>query len=84
MELHEVGLAGVVRRPSLPVTVSSSDGARAYVEGTDYAVGDRRLTIPPGSAIGEGARLKVSWHQGATMVQDTPPASARQKKYFDD
>ncbi len=82
MQLHEVGLADTVRRPSLPITVTSWDGAHIYKEATDYVVGDRRLTIPSGSAIAKGARLKVSWYQGATMVQDTPPASAKQARYF--
>jgi len=82
MEMQEVGLADTVRRPSLPLVVASPDGARTYTEGKDYVVGDRRLTIPPGSAIADGAHLKVSWYQGATMVQDTPSASARQEKYF--
>lgn len=82
MELHEVGLASTVRRPSLPITVTSLDGTQNYKEGTDYVVGNQRLTIPSGSAIPEGARLNVSWYQGATMIQDTPPASARQEKYF--
>ena len=82
MELREFGLAGTVRRSSLPITVTSRDGMQTYHEGTDYVVGDRRLTIPSGSAIPDGARLKVSWYLGATMIQDTPPASARQEKYF--
>lgn len=82
MNLREIGLAGVVRRPSLPIVVTAADGKTTYGEGADYAVGDQRLTIPPGSAIRDGTRLKVSWYQGATMVQDTPPASAWQPGYW--
>ena len=82
MDLHEVGLVDTVRRPSLPVTVTSPDGTKTYREGADYRVGDGRLTLPPGSAIPAGSRLKVSWYQAATMVQDTPPASAWQPQYF--
>ena len=83
MALHEIGLAGTLRRPSLPVVVTAADGAQIFAEGKDYSVGDRRLTIPPGSRIHDGARLKVSWFEGATMVQDTPPASAWQPRYWD-
>lgn len=82
MELHEVGLADTARRPSLPVIVTSGDGTKTYQEGTDYTVGDRKLTIPIGSAITDGEHLKVSWYEGATMVQDTPPASAKQAQYW--
>lgn len=82
MALQEVGLVGAVRRPSLPIIVTSADGSRTYQEKTDYTVGDGRLPLPPSSAIPEGARLKVSWYQGATMVQDTPPASAWQDGYW--
>jgi hypothetical protein len=82
MDLHEIGLAGTVRRPSLPVIVTSDDGANTYTEGKDYIVGDQMLSIPEGSAIPDGAHVKVSWYEGATMVQDTPPAVADNPKYW--
>ncbi|HLX60623.1 MAG TPA: hypothetical protein VKX17_05015 [Planctomycetota bacterium] len=81
-DLHEVGLFHTVRRESLPLTVVSADGAQTYDEGHDYAVGDGRLTIPKGSRIADGARLKVSWYQRAEMI-GPPFANASHPKYFE-
>jgi hypothetical protein len=82
VELHEVGLSRTVRRPSLPVRVTSFDGGNTYVEGIDYAVDNERLTIPRNSRVRDGERLKVSWFQPAdTMVK--PFASASQPHYYE-
>lgn len=71
--VQEVGLYEIVRRASLPVRVSSAAGKKEYVEGTDYHVGDRKLTIPEGSGISEGEALGVDWYGAATC--DTRNAS---------
>lgn len=81
-EMHEIGLVHTVRRDSLPVKVTSADGAQTYKEGKDYAVGEGKLTIPAGSRIADGARLKVSWYQRAEMI-GPPFASAAQPRYFE-
>ncbi|MBN1672323.1 MAG: sigma-70 family RNA polymerase sigma factor [Kiritimatiellae bacterium] len=82
VELREVGLYSTVRRRSLPVTVRAADRQFSYLEGEDFVVEDRRLRIPNGSLIRDGARLKVSWYQRADMTGSTPPASACQPEYW--
>jgi hypothetical protein len=81
-DLHEVGLYQTVRRDSLPLTVVSADGAQTYEEARDYVVADGRLTIPEGSRIVEGERLKLSWYQRAEMI-GPPFANASHPRYFE-
>jgi hypothetical protein len=80
-DLHEIGLARAVRRDSLPVVVTSEEG-EPYREGVDYEVGEEKLTIPAGSKIRDGERLKISWYQRADMI-GSPFANASHPRYFD-
>ena len=80
--LEEIGLKKMVRRPSLPVTVTSWDGKKTYREGSDYRVGEQKLIIPPNSGISDGQVLKVNWYQSANVVYDPPEASACNDKFF--
>jgi hypothetical protein len=81
-DLHEIGLVHTVRRASLPVKVTSAAGTRVFAEGRDYVVGEGRLTLPAGSRIADGARLKVSWYQRAEMI-GPPFANASHPRYFE-
>jgi len=46
MEIEEVGLLNVLRRPGTPVTVRDKDDATLYVEGTDYGyISDPYITM---------------------------------------
>ena len=73
--VEEVGPVNVLHRPGTPVTVRSEDGTVTYAENKDYAPlqdpqlnpwrEDREalpLKLLPGSRIGEGERLRVSWY----------------------
>ena len=81
-DLHEVGLFHTVRRNSLPITVTSADGAQVYEEGRDYAVKEQRLEISNSSRISDGAPLHVTWYQRAEMI-GPPFANASHEKYFE-
>lgn len=80
LELEEIGLRAVVRRPGTPVTVTSDDGAVTYVEGEDFAeIVDPNLTpfrapVPgpsirllPDSRISDGDRLRVSFYHAVVI-----------------
>ena len=73
--VEETGPVNVLHRPGTPVVVRSEDGTTLYAEGKDYEpLADPHfnpwrddgpaipLKILPGSRIGEGQRLKVSWY----------------------
>jgi hypothetical protein len=82
VELKEIGLNKTIKRPSMPVRVTSEDGGMIFNEGTDFIVGDNKLTIPAGSAINLGDKLKVSWFQYADIVPGGVPASACQELFY--
>ena len=71
VQLEPAGFMNVLRRPSLPVTVTSEDGKTAYAEGKDFAeIKDPKLGHdpnpgyfthwhdPPAIAVPEGSALK--------------------------
>ena len=79
LSVEEVGLVNVLRRPGTPVKVQSAETGRAYEEGKDFAaISDPRLNfrfdhesapieIPPGSAITNRERLRVSYYHGMAV-----------------
>lgn len=79
LEIEEVALLNVLRRPGTPVTVRSGATGAAYEEGKDFApIQDERLNYrfdhePPklkllaGSRIKEGERLRVSYYHGMSI-----------------
>jgi hypothetical protein len=79
LEVEEVGLLNVLRRPGTPVTVRSEATGELYEEGKDFApVEDRRLNfrfdheppsikLLPGGRIQDGQRLKVSYYHGMSV-----------------
>ncbi|MBN1675694.1 MAG: FecR domain-containing protein [Kiritimatiellae bacterium] len=80
--LREVGLRATVRRASLPVVVRAADGAVTFSEGSDYVVEEEQLRLPPGSRIGEGTHLLVSWYVRPEMFGGPGPACAGYPAYF--
>jgi len=80
MQIEEVGLRGVLRRPGTPVTVTGEDGKTTYVEGRDYApiadprLGDFRgnhedppIEVLPQGRIRDGDRLRVSFYHAGVL-----------------
>ncbi len=76
LEVQEVALLNVLRRPGTPVTVRSERTGEVYEEGRDYGpIQDEQLNfrfdheppairVLPGGRIQEGERLKVSYYHG--------------------
>lgn len=76
LEMYEVGLVNVLRRPGAPVTVKSETSGMLYEEGLDYMpVTDPsldllfehdgpRIKLSPDSRIKPGERLRVSYYHG--------------------
>ncbi len=80
MELEEIGLRCVLRRPGAPIRVTSDDGESVYEEGKDFATivdpklwdfrghhEDPPLKLLPGSRIKDGDRLRVSYYHAAAI-----------------
>ena len=79
LEVEEVGLVNVLRRPGTPVTVKSEKTGVVYRENVDYAaIKDPKLNFrfdhnPPvikilsGSRIKNGQRLRVSYYHGMAI-----------------
>jgi len=79
LELEEVGLLNVLRRPGTPVTVRDAKTGEVYEEGRDFApIKDDRLNfrfdhesptieILPGGRIKDGQRLSVSYYHGIAI-----------------
>ncbi|HJN15151.1 MAG TPA: hypothetical protein QGH10_06670 [Armatimonadota bacterium] len=80
LEIEEVGLRCVLRRPGTPITVASEDGETTYEEGVDFATiedpklrdyrgnhDDPPLKLSPGSRISDGDRLRVSFYHAGTL-----------------
>ncbi len=76
VQIEEVALLNVLRRPGTPVTARNAGTGESYEEGRDFGViRDKTLTfrfdheppkvtIPPESRISNGQRLKISYYHG--------------------
>ena len=76
LQVEEVALLNVLRRPGTPVTVRSEKTGERYEEGKDFSpVKDERLNfrfdhdpprikLLPGGRIEDGERLRVSYYHG--------------------
>ena len=81
LEMQELGLANVLRRPGTPISVRGENGT-PYEEGRDYApipagrwrdeppTESAAITLAPGSRIPDGERLRVSYYHWLP-VQDS-------------
>ncbi len=79
LQVEEVGLLNVLRRPGTPVTVRSESTGTEYIENEDYAeIADTELNfrfdhdcpsieILPQSRIENGQRLRVSYYHGLAI-----------------
>ena len=79
LEIEEVALLNVLRRPGTPLTVRDEATGRIFEEGKDYArIEDKRLNfrfdheaptieILPGGRIEEGRRLRVRYYHGIAI-----------------
>ena len=95
VEMEEVGLMNVVRRPGAPLTVRDEATGTAYEEGRDFApVADPHLDflwthempairLLPGSKMQNGARLRVSYYHGTTIYNDQVPACPSEAQVYE-
>ncbi len=94
VEIQEIGLVNVLRRPGCPVTVRGENGA-VYVEGRDYApVSDPNLhpwvayhaapalRLTPGTRIKAGERLRVSYYHSILVYEDRLDYCLSEPKIF--
>lgn len=72
--ISEVGLCGAVIRENMEVVVKSTAG-KVFSEGSDYAIGEEKLTIPAGSSIKNGDKLLVDWYRMANVVSSRSNAA---------
>jgi hypothetical protein len=96
VQIEEIGLVNVLRRPGCPVTVRGDDGT-AYEEGRDYEhVSDPLLhpwqgyhepppiKLTPSSRIPEGARLRVSYYHPLIVYEDRINSCLSEPRIFED
>jgi len=95
LEIVEVGLVNVLRRPGTPLAVRGETSGTAYEEGKDFApVADPKLNFrfdhdgPPiklltGSRIQEGERLRVSYYHGIAINHGQVTVCMSEPKLYD-
>jgi hypothetical protein len=95
LNVEEVGLLNVLRRPGTPVKVQNAETGRAYEEGKDFAkIEDPRLNfrfdheppaieILPGSAIKNGELLRVSYYHGMAINSGQVTACMSEPEVYD-
>jgi hypothetical protein len=79
LEVEEVGMVNVVRRPGTPLRVANENTGAVYQEGVDFEpVADPQLDfkftheapavkLTPQTLIREGERLRVSWYHAMSI-----------------
>ncbi len=96
LTVEEIGLVNVLRRPGCPVSVRAEDGTR-YEEGKDFQpIVDPQLhpwiafheqpviKLTPGTRIGEGQRLRVSYYHPIIVYEDRLTSCVSEPKIFDE
>lgn len=96
LQIEEIGLVNVLRRPGCPVTVRAEDGS-TYEEGRDYQrIVDPLLNpwapfhempaikLTPSSRIRDGARLRVSYYHPLIVYEDRLTSCLSEPKIFTD
>lgn len=81
LQINEVGLVNVLRRPGTPIVVRGEKSGAVYEEGKDFAeIVDPGLNhrfdhegpaieLLPNSGIRNGEQLRVSWYHSMTLYQ---------------
>lgn len=95
IQVEEIGLVNVLRRPGCPVTVRGEDGM-TYEEGRDFepikdpllnpwqAFHDPpQLRLKPDGRIQEGARLRVSYYHPIIIYEDRITGCISEPQVFD-
>lgn len=95
LQVEEVGLINVLRRPGTPLVVRSDNKGTVYEEGRDYAaVADPQLNFRydhdgpeiqflPGSHIQNGDRLRVSYYHGTAIYNGQTPVCMSEPKLYE-
>jgi hypothetical protein len=96
LQVEEIGLVNVLRRPGCPVTVRGENGT-TYEEGRDYEkIVDPRLhpwqayheppviRLTAGTRIREGERLRVSYYHPIIVYEDRLTTCLSEPKIFAD
>ena len=96
VQIEEVGLLNVLRRPGTPVTVRGENGT-TYQEGQDYApIVDPQLNpwrayheapplkLTPNTRIKSGDRLRVSYYHPIIIYEDRVTSCLSESKIFAD
>jgi hypothetical protein len=95
VELKEVGLTNVLRRPGTPVVVRNEKTGEVYEEGRDYAaIADPQLNfrfdhegpsikLPAGSRIRPGDRSRVDYFHSLTIYRNQVPADMSEPEAYE-
>ena len=95
IQLEEVGLVNILRRPGTPLVVRNEQDGTTFAEGRDYArVEDPHLDfhfthegpsirLLPDSRIREGQRLRVSYYHGVFIYNDQIPLCMSEGKLYE-
>ena len=96
LQIEEISLVNLLRRPGCPVTVRAEDGT-VFEEGRDFErlVNPQlhpwiayheapRLKLAPGSRIHDGARLRVSYYHPIIVYQDRLTGCVSEPRIFDE
>lgn len=95
LEVEEVALVNLLRRPGTPLVIRSDGKGTVYEEGRDYApVADSELDfrydhdgpdiqLLPGSRIQNGERLRVSYYHGTAIYSGQTPVCMSEPKLYE-
>ena len=95
LRIEEVGLLNVLRRDGTPLRVRGEKSGSLLLEGHDYAritdpdlnfLFDRpspTITIPAGSTVKPGDRLRVDYYHGMLIYRDQTPACLSEPKVYE-
>jgi len=94
VEIQEVGLTNVLRRPGTPVVVRNEKTGEIYKEGSDYHhIADPQLNfrwdhagpsihLLPGSRIRAADRLRVDYFHGKQIYRDQVPVDMSEPEVY--
>lgn len=95
LEVEEIGLVNVLRRPGTPLEVRSADSGMTYLEGVDFEHVEDPLfnflfdhdgpaiELKPGSRIQEGERLEVDYYHAAVIYQGQTPVCVSEPEVYE-